>query len=360
MRRITLRDIAREANVSTSTVSLHLRGLSGVGEEVGARIDAAVTKLGYQPRNTEKETPRRLVGLIVERLPLPVLSDLFYAEVMYGVQEQAALLGYSVIFSTVDGQNLLSGVADGQAEGWLILGSGSITDEEILAVHDKGIPFVLVDNYSRGLQVPAVVPDNVSGGYQAVQHLVELGHKKIAVLAGPEKYKTLTDRLHGARLAANDAGLDAEHFFVQPALSSGRPKKGYLELEAVFSTGFRPTAVFAVSDKTAFGAYDAARDAGLKIPDDLSIIGFDDLTNSLHAEPPLTTIHIPKRDFGIVAMQNLVGIIDNRESIATKTLIYTSLLVRESTAPPRSTGVGLGNRAASVPSHLDGHRANEA
>jgi DNA-binding LacI/PurR family transcriptional regulator len=185
------------------------------------------------------------------------------------------------------------------------------------------------------------VPDNISGGYLAIEHLVQLGHRRIAVLCGPAKYKTLTDRLNGALLAARDAGLVPDQFYVQPSLSSGRPKKGVLELQAVLESGFAPTAVFAVSDKTAFGAYEAAQGAGLRIPDDLSIIGFDDLANSLHAEPPLTTIRIPKREFGIVALQNLVNQLNDNPVVPTKVLIYTSLLVRESTAPPKDAYLTL-------------------
>jgi LacI family transcriptional regulator len=108
-------------------------------------------------------------------------------------------------------------------------------------------------------------------------------------------------------------------------------------LQAVLESGFAPTAVFAVSDKTAFGAYEAAQAAALRIPDDLSIIGFDDLANSLHAEPPLTTIRIPKREFGMVALQNLVNLLNDSNAVPTKSLIYTSLLVRKSTAPPRES-----------------------
>jgi LacI family transcriptional regulator len=337
LRRVTLRNVAHEARVSPSTVSLYLRGLPGVSFDAQSRIGAAIEKLGYRPRSNNSHTQRRLVGLVVERLPLPVFSDLFYAEVMQGLQEEANRLGFSTIFTSIDKQSLLDVVGDEHAEGWLILGGGNITDAEIRAAHAKGIHFVLIDNYTRELDVSCVVPDNITGGYLAIQHLVKLGHRRIAVLCGPAKYKTLTDRLNGALLAAREAGLTPDQLYVQPPLSSGRPKKGILELQAVLESGFAPTAIFAVSDKTAFGAYEAASAAGLRIPGDLSIIGFDDLANSLHAEPPLTTIRIPKREFGVVAIQTLIDLLNNRSTVPTKTLIYTSLLVRESTAPPKSS-----------------------
>ncbi len=339
MGRVTLRTVAREARVSPSTVSLYLRGLPGVSSETQRRIGAAVEKLGYQSHTNGTSTQRRLVGLIVERLPLPVFSDLFYAEVMQGLQEQANRVGFSLIFTAIDKQNLLDVIEDQQAEGWLVLGGGNVTDAEIQAAHHKGIRLVLVDNYVPDANVSCVVPDNSIGGYRAIQHLVELGHRRIAILCGPTKYKTLTDRLNGALLAARELGLGTDQLYVQPPLSSGRPKKGILELQAVWASGFAPTAIFAVSDKTAFGVYEAALGAGLRIPDDLSVIGFDDLANSLHAEPPLTTIRIPKREFGLVAMQKLVDLLNDHAHghliVPTKTLIYTSLMVRESTASPK-------------------------
>jgi len=239
MRRVTLRNIAREARVSPSTVSLYLRGIPGVSSDAQSRIGAAVEKLGYRPRPNGTPAQRRLVGLIVERLPLPVFSDLFYAEVMQGLQEQASRLGFSLIFSAIDRQNLADVVEDEQGEGWLILGGGNITDAEIGAAYAKGIPFVLVDNYARNLDIPSVVPDNSTGGYLAIQHLVELGHRRIAILCGPPKYKTLTDRLNGALWAARELGLAPDQLHVQPPLSSGRPIRASLNYKRSWSRALR-------------------------------------------------------------------------------------------------------------------------
>lgn len=332
MARVTLKDIALAAGVSVSTVSLYLRGLPGVGPDAQARIDAALDKLNYAPRSGNAAAPRRIIGLAVERLPLPILNDLFYAEVMSGLESYASRLGFSVILSIVDGQDLSEVLRGQQAEGWLILGAGSVTDQQIVAAHQAGVRFVLLDNYVRGRDLPSVMPDNIHGGYLAVDHLIALGHRRIAVLCGPEKYKTLGDRLQGARLAAQTAGLINGEFTVQGALSSGVPLKGYREMQAVLAAGHAPTAVFAVSDKTAIGAMQAIEEAGLRIPDDISLVGFDDLPGSDVLGPGLTSVAVPKRALGMVAVQQLVNLLNEPALPPSRTLLHTRLVVRGSTA----------------------------
>lgn len=335
MKRTTIRDIAREANVSPSTVSLYLRGRPGVSPETQRRIAAAVEKLGYQRRSRSNHS-HGLIGLVVEKLPLPVFSDIFYAEVIQGIEQQAKALGMGMIFSVLNDGQLADVIAGQRAKGWIILGGGSITDDQILQVQRRGVPFVLLDNYVRGEAVHCVLPDNVTGGYEAMRHLLSLGHRRIAVIRGPEKYKTLTDRLGGALQAAMEAGLSRDELVVQPSLSSGQPKKGYLEMKALLQLPERPTAIFAVSDKTAFGALEAAKEEGIRIPEEMSIIGFDDVAESSYTRPPLTTVHIPKRELGILTMQRLAELLSGQEIPPAKTLVYTHLVLRESTAPPRN------------------------
>ncbi len=336
MRRVTLKKISEEAGVSVSTVSLYLRGQPGVGLETQGRIAAVIERLGYSPRVVSNQPPRRIIGLAVERLPLPILSDLFYAEVMSGLEGYASRLGFSVILSIVEGQELVDVLRDQQAEGWLILGGGNLTDAQILAVHQVGIPCVLLDNYVCGHEISCVMPENVRGGYAAVQHLLSLAHRRIVILSGPEKYKTLGDRLQGGLMAARSAGLGADEVFVQDALSSGVPLKGYREMQAVLAAGVAPTGVFAVSDKTAYGAIQAIEDAGLRVPEDISVVGFDDLAGSAAFGAGLTTIAVPKRALGMVAVQTLANLLAEPSLPPIKTLMYTHLVVRGTTATAAS------------------------
>jgi DNA-binding LacI/PurR family transcriptional regulator len=334
--RVTLSDIAREADVSISTVSLHLRNLPGVGDNTRRRIDEVIQRLGYQPRLRSVSNARKIVGLAVERLPFPVFSDIFYAEVIQGIEERASELGISIIFSVVEKQSLVEVIDAQQAEGWLLMGSGQITDEEIVEAENLGLPLILLDNYLEEQHLPAVLPDHMRGGYQAVKHLIDLGHQSIAIICGPSKYKTLQDRLVGALGAFLEAGLPREALILQEPLSSGLPRKGYLEMKAILEHPNRPTAVFAISDKTALGALEAIKEANLHIPEDISLIGFDNVIDSGHTLPPLTTIHSPKRELGIVAMQKLADMLQGNPLPPTKVLLPTHLVRRQTTAAPLS------------------------
>ena len=325
----TIRDVAAEADVSTSTVSLYIRGDARVREETGQRIASAIEKLNYVPRSRAANKSRhKMFGFLVERLPVPAFSDIIYGEVIYGMETEARDYGYGLSISIIENEQLPRMVTDNQVEGILILGGSPTNDAVAKKLVQQNIPVVLVDNYIPGLQVPAVVPDNEWGGYTAFKHLLDLGHERIAIIEGPRKYKTLTDRLQGALRAAEDQGLSLPADYRQPSLSAGRLRKGYREMKQLLSLPNPPTAIFAISDKTALGAYEAIREAGLKIPDDISIIGFD---NAVEAEPALTTINLPKYELGAVAMRQLIRLVNGEMKIPTRTNVYTELMVRAST-----------------------------
>lgn len=332
-RRSTIRDVAAEANVSISTVSLFMRGHAGVSNDTGQRIAAAIEKLNYAPRRrTDLIQDHKLFGLLIEQLPLPAFSDIFYGEIIRALEARAKAYGYGLLFSIIEDSQIPRMVTDNQVQGVLILGGSPTNDALATALLQRGTPLVLVDNYIPGLQVDCIVPDNEGGGALALQHLVDLGHRRIAIIEGPPKYKTLTDRLRGALRAAGENGLDIPPEYRQASLSKGRSNKGYLEMRQLLTLPHPPTAVFAVSDKTAFGALQAIKEAGLKVPDDISIVGFDDVADAV---PPLTTIHVPKYQIGLLAMQQLLEKLNDQAEMPVRSQVYTNLVVRGSTAPPQ-------------------------
>jgi LacI family transcriptional regulator len=329
----TIRDVAAEANVSISTVSLYIRERDRVTGETGRRIAAAIEKIGYIPRpRVPSKSDHKFVGFLVEKLPVPVFSDIFYGQVINGLETAAREQGYSLLFAIVENDQLPPMVTENQVSGLLFLGGSPTNDALIRILVQRELPLVLVDNYIPGLPVHAVVPDNAWGAYAAFKHLLELGHRRIAIIEGPRKYKTLTDRLYGALRAAEDHGLTLPPEYRQPSLSAGRLRKGYREMKQLLSLPQPPTAVFAISDKTALGAYEAIKEAGLKIPNDISIVGFDDVVET---DPPLTTVHVPKYEMGVMAMQQLLNVIEDEVEIPIRTSLYTGLVVRDSTSPPR-------------------------
>lgn len=330
-RSVTIRDVAEEANVSISTVSLYIQGKQRVSAETGNRIAAAIEKLNYvrRPRATQDAPP--FFGLLIEELPLLASSDIIYNHVLHAIEAQAKAHHYGMLFSIIEEGKIPRMVTENQVRGVIVVGGSPVNDALISRLVLQNRPMVLVDNYVMGVAVDAIVPDNEGGGYAAFKHLLDLGHKRIAIIEGPRKYKTLTDRLLGALRAAEDYGHTIPPAYRQQPVSSGKPNKGYREMQQLLALPEPPTAVYAVSDKTAFGALAAIKDAGLSVPNDISIVGFDDVAESEHTIPPLTTVRVSKSEIGVLAMQRLLDLVNGKATLPVKTAVYTSLVVRQST-----------------------------
>jgi DNA-binding LacI/PurR family transcriptional regulator len=339
----TIRDVATEAGVSLSAVSLYLNNKPGLGNETRERIAGAVEKLGYIPRARNRPgvgggpvVATSLIGLLLENLPFPAFSDILYLQVLQGFESEARRQGYHTVITTLDTNDTLevpAAVLDGQFAGLVALGGGDVSDDFLRAVSETGVPLVLVDNYLLTGEVDCVVPDNEMGAYFATRHLIERGHRRIAAIAGPPKYKPLTDRLQGYLRAMHEAGLGPEPWMIQHSLSHGMANKGYREMQALLACPERPTAVFCVSDRTALSALTALNETGLRVPDDIALTGFDNVPESAYSTPALTTVQMPKRDMGIVAARRLAELIgqDEGEPLPRKILLPTHLVVRKST-----------------------------
>ena len=339
LRRATIRDVAAEANVSIATVSLYLQGGKGVAGNTGERIAGAIAKLDYVPRprtaagravNGRKGS---LIALLMEELSLTSFPEAIYGAVIRAIEQEARRHELGLLLATVEVNRIPQSVRDNQVEGVIILGGSPANDALAVELAARRVPLVLVDTYNASLPVDSIVPDNEWGGYKAFQHLVELGHRRIAMIEGPAKYKTLTDRRWGALRAAEELGAAIPPYYRHPSISSGYPKKGYREMKQLLALPQPPTAVFAVSDRAALGAIDAIKEAGLRVPQDISIVGFDDLANAEHSLPPLTTVHYNREEMGASALRCLLDRIANSARAPTRTCILTELVVRASTAP---------------------------
>lgn len=316
----TLRDIANATGVSVATVSLVLNGRSGISDETRERVLAVAAELGYVRRGERPARQARgFIGFIIEQLPFPVFSDIFYGDVVHGIDQEAHELGFSTGFTVVDVDHPAEAEAKvhqmligNRARGLIVIGGSSLIDELVRDLARQDAPLVLLDNYLYDLPLNGVEIDHANGGYLATQHLIDLGHREIGFIAGPLKYRTLSDRADGYRRALMEAGIPIDpELIVSPSEVSGG-KKGYFEMRELLSRPRRPTAVFAVSDKSAFGAIDAIHEAGLSIPGDISLVGFDDVHESSLLNPPLTTISVPKRQMGRLAVRLLADQIEGR------------------------------------------------
>lgn len=340
MARSTIADVAKLADVSPSAVSMYLNNRPGIGAETQARIAEAIDELGYVPRyNDPRRKSKGFIGLLVEKLPKLLTGDLFYADVSTGIQKEAERLGYSMAISVVGKSPtaLPRLVAEDTVAGILALGGGDITDELLQLITNRSMPLVTVDNQSALQAVNSVVVDNFRGAYRATQHLIELGHRRIGIIQGPNKYKSLTERFHGYANALIDAGFAVDWQLVQQPLSSGYPNKGYREMKTLLSLAEPPTAVFAVSDRTALGAIQALREAGLQVPRDFSIVGFDDMPPNAYPPPALSTVTSERVAMGRIAMQRLHRIIKNPRYVPIQIVMPCQFVIRASSAPPRNT-----------------------
>ena len=338
MARPTIADVAKLAGVSPSSVSMYLNNRPGIGVETQVRIADAIDELGYVPRGGEaRRKSKGFIGVLVEKLPKLLTGDMFYADVTSGIQREAESLGYSIAVSVIDepAEVLPRLVAEDSIEGLLALGGGDITDQLLHLIIKSGMPLVTVDNQSDLQPLNSVVVDNYRGAYLATRHLIELGHRRIAVIQGPRKYKSLTERYHGYLNAMIDAGLGIDLELVQRPLSSGLPNKGYREMKALLAIDAPPTAVFAVSDRTALGAIPAIQEAGLAVPRDISIVGFDDMPPSVYPTPALTTVTSERLAMGHIAMQRLHQIIKNPRHAPINIVMPCQLVIRDSSAQPR-------------------------
>ncbi len=333
-RRSTIRDVAAEASVSIATVSLYLQGGKGVAGNTGDRIAEAIRKLDYVPRpRTSNGRKGAFLALVMEELSLTAFPEAVYGAVIRAIELAARRHEIGLLLATVEEGRVPQSVRDNQVLGVIILGGSPTNDALAVELAAREVPLVLVDTYNANLPVASVVPDNEWGGYKAFSHLVELGHRRIAIIEGPAKYKTLTDRRWGALRAAEELGVAIPPVYCQPSISSGYPKKGYREMKQLLALPQPPTAVFVVSDRAALGALDAIKEAGLRVPEDISLIGFDDEANAEYAVPPLTTVHYARAQMGAVALRCLLDCIDNKSDLPTRTCVLTQLVVRASTAP---------------------------
>ncbi len=338
-RRSNIRDVAAAANVSPSAVSLVIRGRPGVAEKTRERVWAAITELRYEvPVAPAVATKTQAVCLLIEKGTMPVVLDVFYGDIIRGFQAEAQRLGYQVLLhmydSSADTPALLKESFPDEARGLVVANDGDIRPDLIFQMQELNLPLVLIENQATDHRLDCVLGDNFEAGYTVTRHLIDQGHRSIAILKGPTKYSSLVDRLRGCLAAIAEAGLHVpvEHM---PQPVSGTPKKGYLQMREILRLPIRPTAVVAVSDKTAFGAMEAIKEAGLHIPDDIAIAGIDDVHESAYSHPPLTTFHMPRQDMGVIAMRKLHYLVAADRQPPAKTVLYGDLIVRESTAGVR-------------------------
>jgi LacI family transcriptional regulator len=330
--RVTSHDVAAAAGVSQATVSRAMRGGAGVTPELRERVLAAAERLGYTPNGLARNFGRHraeTVGVVVADL-----ADPFSMSLLDAIHSELVLSGYRVTL-IVDRHDrtgtLAAGYRDSSLDG-VISTTASLADDGPSLLRDQGVPVVLAVRSSARDDVDAVVADDRLGGTLAAQHLVELGHRRFGVILGPDTTSTSVRRDEGFRAALTAAGLD-----VEPALRRAGAfthESGYANMLELLAADRPPTAVLCASDVIALGALEAADRRGVRVPEDLSIVGFDDTLIAGWSRIQLTTVRVPIQEMGRLAARRLVARIahDGPPLPATTDVFPTDLIRRGTTA----------------------------
>jgi LacI family transcriptional regulator len=335
----TIKDIARRVGVSPSVVSRALNNKYGVKEATRQAIAEAAKEMGYHPNVAARSLVTRrsqTIGVII-----PDISEPFYSRVIKGMQYIADEAGYTLLFSnsyeSLEQSKVVQKMVDGQrVDGLIIVGSSRAERDYISSLTAKGTPFVVIERHFSDLNMNCIWVDNVVGGYIATKHLIECGHRRIAHITGDLSFEVAADRVKGYRKALDEAGIPYSPKLVLPG--SFVWQDGYAAMKQLLSDTPRCTAVFAGNDSMAYGALQAIAEAGLSVPQDISVVGFDDLEFSSLTNPPLTTVRQPRYEMGRDAMRLLLARMDaGNQGDGMKICYPPEMVVRRSTSVYRDT-----------------------
>ncbi len=333
MNDVTMADIAEKAGVSTNTVSRALHDKPDINDQTKEKILQIADELNYQPNRLAqglRSSRTFTLGVVVADIQNP-----FFSGLLKGIEKAARGQRYSVIVQDTDEEyeNEKSAVRTMLAEqiDGLLITPVQTDKQTIIDLKESGLPFVLLGRHFDGLDTHYVVTDDVQGAFIATEHLIDRGHERIAVIAGPDHISSSVERLKGYKQALEEHGLPVRESFILPGTVT--MEEGYETTEELLALDPQPTAVICYSDFVAFGVIKAAREAGLEIPEDLAVVGYDDIFFSTCAEVPLTTVRIPKEKLGKRAFHTLIDLIEDNdaETPLKQIKLDTELVIRNST-----------------------------
>jgi LacI family transcriptional regulator len=327
----TIREVAESAGVSYATVSHVINNTRLVSPETRGRVLAAMTALNYRPNalaRSLRQGKTNTIGLV-----LPDSANPFFAEISRSIEDETFKKGYSVFLcnTELDIQRELFYVdvlSKRQVDGIIFVAAGDQADSLDFLL-SRNMPVVMIDRDLPNVEVDAVLTDHQLGGYLATHHLLELGHTRIACIAGPSSITPSAERMIGYRQALEEAGLPFDEKLV--LRGDYHAQSGMDITHTILQMNPRPTAIFALNDLMALGALRAAAEAGCSVPSDLAVVGYDDLELSHFTNPPLTTIAQPKKEIGAQAVDLLVDRMSRKDRAPSRVVLPPELIVRRST-----------------------------
>jgi LacI family transcriptional regulator len=331
--KVTIKDVAEKAGLSISTVSLVLNNKGRVGEETRKRVLQAIEELGYYPTRSAKNLASKTTGNIGFILTEEHFSrsEPFYTKIFLGAEFESRTHNYYILLTTIPSEFSKASIPrfllEKNVDG--VIFAGKINSKYVKYVEDLGIPFILVDFDLPNRKVSAVMIDNVRGGEMAVEHLIGLGYKKIAFIGGDIEHPSIRGRFKGYKRAIERAGIAFDEKLCVIDEPNTRMGNGYSACKKLISN-LMPEAIFAANDAMALGCVRFLKEKGIKVPDNVGVVGFDDIEACIHVEPRLTTIRVDKEELGITAVKRLVEMIKNPDIGINRVYVPVKLVVRES------------------------------
>lgn len=329
---VTIKTIAEKAGVSKATVSYVINNKAGVGEETREKVLKIIDDLNYKPNSVARGLAGQsteMIGLII-----PDITDMFYADIIRGVELVANKLDYTINLCTTHGEEakekkMLEYFSSGRVDGIILMVYG-VDNKLLVELKERRIPFVLIDYSQNQDQFCNIVIDNYWGGYKAADYLIGLNHKKIAYIHGIKDNIDDQKRFSGFKeaMAENDLMINKKYI----EYGAYTRKGGYQAAKELLSRAELPTAVFAANDQMAIGVINAIQEEGLSVPEDISVIGFDDIEASRLMSPGLTTIRQPTYEMGKLAAEKIFSELKDEESCKENINLKAKLVIRESCA----------------------------
>jgi LacI family transcriptional regulator len=330
----TLTDVARLAGVSTMTVSRVINDSGYVSPEARARVTGVIAELGYMPNVLARQLRSKRTKTLA--LVVTDIANPFFTTIARGVEDAARARGYAVMFCNTDESEAeeieyVRMLIGRQVDGVLLVPAAA-SSASLELMHKHGLPVVVLDRRLRSGLADEVRTDSEAGAHLAVRHLLDLGHRRIAVLTGPAAVSTSSDRVAGYRRAMAEEGLGPDDELV--VFGGYNETSGYEMTRRVLDAQPQPTALFAANNFIAFGAIRALREAGMRTPEDMSIAVFDDLPPGWVFDPFLTVVSQPAYEIGKQAAELMLERLAGKAPADPRTIVLPSeLITRRSTAP---------------------------
>lgn len=336
---VTIKDVAKLASVSIATVSRTLAQPEKVSEKTRERVMDAVEQTGYIANTLARNFRRRRSNTVV--VLVPDIANPFFANIIQGIERVATRHQYRILLGDTQQdpereRAYADLVSQRQADGVICLG------RNIPFSYRKGRksidpdwpPFVMACEYHGEIPVPTVCIDNVEAAREAVAHLLELGHRNIAFINGPEDSPLCQDRFAGYQRALKSAGLKTTKAWLRHGDFS--LASGYRCMHSLLAEKTQPSALFCANDEMAMGAMQACREAGLDLPADMSVMGFDDIAFAAYTHPRLSSVHQPRNRIGEEVMRVMLGMLAGKAPTQARMVLPHELVIRDSSAPPRA------------------------